>query len=229
MKNNNFINQVMNMDCFDGMSQLETSSVDLIIIDPPYSTPTITAFGRELVKNVADLSIQEMYMKSLKVEFSRILKPGGSVFIFCDDKYYASIFRAFYDWKNTQMVVWDKKKIGMGKPFRKRHELIFFATQDSIDYNRTEGITHYPTVLSYDPVGKEKVHGAQKPVDLISDLIKGFSNDGDVVMDCFIGSGTTAVAAIENNRNFIGFELNETFAKIANERVENAQNNLIKV
>ena len=208
-------------DCLEVMKDIPDKSIDLIIIDPPYSTPTITGFGRKQVKNVADLSIQETYMKCLKEEFERILKDNSPIFIFCDDKYYPSIYRAFYNWQSVQMIVWDKGKIGMGKPFRKRHELIVYANRETIDYNRTENITHYPTVLNYKVVTeKEKVHPAQKPIKLLEDLILGFSNENDTVLDCFMGSGSTGVACKKLNRNFIGIELDENYFKIAKERIE---------
>ena len=209
-------------DCLELMKDIPDKSIDLIIIDPPYSTPTITGFGRKQVKNVADLSIQETYMKCLKEEFERILKDNSPIFIFCDDKYYPSIYRAFYNWQSVQMIVWDKGKIGMGKPFRKRHELIVYANRETIDYNRTENITHYPTVLNYKVVTeKEKVHPAQKPIKLLEDLILGFSNENDTVLDCFMGSGSTGVACVNTNRNFIGIELDENYFNIAKERINN--------
>lgn len=209
-------------DCLELMKDIPDKSIDMIITDPPYSTPVITWFGRKQVKNVADLSIQETYMKTLKSEFERILKPEAPVFIFCDDRYYPSIYRAFYDWKNVQMLIWDKGKIGMGKPFRKRHELLIYANRESIDYYRTENITHYPTVLNYSVVSEhERVHPAQKPVKLLQDLIIGFSKDGDTILDCFMGSGSTGVACINTNRNFIGIELDEKYFNIAKERINN--------
>ena len=209
-------------DCLELMKDIPDKSIDMIITDPPYSTPVITGFGRKQVKNVADLSIQETYMKTLKSEFERILKPEAPVFIFCDDRYYPSIYRAFYDWKNVQMLIWDKGKIGMGKPFRKRHELLIYANRESIDYYRTENITHYPTVLNYSVVSEhERVHPAQKPVKLLQDLVIGFSKDGDTILDCFMGSGSTGVACINTNRNFIGIELDEKYFNIAKERINN--------
>lgn len=213
------LNRIYNEDCIEGMRKITDGSIDVVITDPPYSTPVVTAFGRERFRNVADLSIQETYIRTLKEEFARILKPNGSVFIFCDDGYFSSIYRSFYDWKSLQMIVWDKGRIGMGKPFRKRHELIFYANRESIDYNRSDGITHYPTILKYKPVGNNRIHGAQKPVELVRDLILGFSSPGDVVLDCFMGSGTTAVAAKLTNRNYVGFELNPEFVDVANKRL----------
>ena len=213
------INAIQCADCFDFLPSLPDASVDLIITDPPYSTPTATSFGRTLVKNVGDFSIQETYIKMLKVEFERILKPAAPVFMFCDDSYYPSIFRAFYNWHSVQMLVWDKGKIGMGSPFRKRHELIVYANRSVLDYNRTDGITHYPTVLCYKPVGQSRIHSAQKPVELVRDLILGFSQPGDVVADFFMGSGTTAEAALLTGRNFIGSEISEEYCRIAEERI----------
>ena len=215
------LDKVYNMDCMDLLPQIENESIDMIITDPPYTTPTVTAFGREKVKNVGDLSIQESYIKTLKREFERILKPKAPVFMFCDDTYYPSIFRAFYDWNNVNLLVWDKGKIGMGKPFRRRHELIVYANRQSIDYERTKGITHYPTVLQYKPVA-EKLHGAQKPVELIRDLILGFTKENDIVGDFFMGSGTTAVACKITKRHFVGSEINETYCSIIEERLTTA-------
>jgi site-specific DNA-methyltransferase (adenine-specific) len=215
------LNRIYQRDCIEGMRMLADKSVDIIITDPPYSTPVITSFGRQKVRNVADLSLQETYVKTLKTEFERILKDDAPVFMFCDDGYFSSIYRAFYDWNHLQMITWDKGRIGMGKPFRKRHELIFYANRETMDYNRTDGITHYPTVLNYKPVANnERVHGAQKPVELIRDLIKGFTDEQDVVFDAFMGSGSTAVAAAHENRNYIGFELNPEYVRIANQRLE---------
>ena len=212
--------ELMQGDCLERMKEIPDGSVDLVLTDPPYTTPTVTAFGRDIVRNYADFSIQESFVRCLKAEFERILKPNAPVFIFCDDKYYPSIFKVFYDWKSTQMIVWDKLNIGMGKPFRKRHELIFYANRAAMDYNRTEGISHYPTVLAYKPVGRERVHGAQKPVELVTDLIKGFTNEESVVFDPFMGSGTAGVAAKNLGRDFIGIELDPDYFGIAQERIE---------
>lgn len=66
----------------------------------------------------------------------------------------------------------------------------------------------------------ERLHPTQKPVELIEYLIKTYSNEGDVILDNCIGSGTTAIAAINTNRNFIGFELDKNYFDIANQRIK---------
>lgn len=75
--------------------------------------------------------------------------------------------------------------------------------------------------FSYSVVsGKSKMHPTQKNLDLIEDLIKIHSNEGDLVLDPFMGSGTTAIASINTSRNFIGFELDENYFDVANKRIE---------
>lgn len=66
---------------------------------------------------------------------------------------------------------------------------------------------------------KDKIHPTQKPVDLIAYLIRTYSNEGDVVLDNCIGSGTTAIAAIREKRHFLGFELSKEYFDKANERI----------
>ena len=69
---------------------------------------------------------------------------------------------------------------------------------------------------------KHRFHPTQKPLDLITRLVLASSNEGDIVLDPFMGSGTTAVACINTNRNYIGFELDKHYCEIANERIRNA-------
>lgn len=210
---------IINADCLEYMKTLPDKSFDLVLTDPPYSTPTITSFGRKKVFNLGDLSIQEFYFRSIKSELERILKPDGRVFIFCDDKYYPILFGVFYEWEHKNLVIWDKGRIGMGNPFRKQHELIFYLNRETYEYKKTDGITHYPTVLKYKH-DTDKVHGAQKPVQLVIDLIKGFSKETDTILDPFMGSGTTLVACKHLNRNCVGVEISEKYCKIAQERLD---------
>ena len=71
------------------------------------------------------------------------------------------------------------------------------------------------------------LHPTQKPVALFEYLIRTYTNEGDVVLDNCMGSGTTAIAAMNTNRNFIGFELDETYYNIANERIEKSLERVI--
>lgn len=210
--------EIKNVDCLEGIKELADGSVDVVITDPPYSTPVITSFGRKKFKNLADLSVQEFYFKAIKKELERVLKPDGRVFIFCDDKFYPILYSVFYEWLNLGLIIWDKGKIGMGRPIRKQHELIFYANQGSVEFQKFDDVTHIPSILKVKH-DTNKIHGAQKPVELIEHLIKGFSNEGDLVIDLFGGSASTGVACQNTNRNFIGFELNTEIANASLERL----------
>ena len=87
-------------------------------------------------------------------------------------------------------------------------------------FNLQKGEAKKSNVLSYkkDYGG---LHPTQKPVDLLKDLIKTYSNEGDLVMDFTMGSGSTGVACKESGRSFIGIELDENYFNIAKERIEN--------
>ncbi len=70
------------------------------------------------------------------------------------------------------------------------------------------------------PNVKDKLHPTQKPIDLMKVIVENSSNVGDVVLDCFMGSGSTGVASLESNRKFIGCEIDKKFFDIAKERIE---------
>jgi len=81
--------------------------------------------------------------------------------------------------------------------------------------------TNYPTQLLEFRYDKGKVHPTQKPVALLEYLIKTYTNDMETVLDNTMGSGSTGVACVNTNRNFIGIELDENYFNIAKERIEN--------
>jgi len=203
-------------DCLDGMKRIDNKSIDFILTDPPYTTPTCHAFGRYKVNKLSDLVIQEHYFSTIKSEWERILKPNAPIMVFCDDIYVAVLMGLFYEWHQKNIVVWDKGKIGLGNPFRKQHELIFYANRGAIHLNKDE-LTHIPTVIK--AINHKQYHGAEKPVSLLELLIKGLTKRGDIVLDCFMGSGSVGVAAVNTGRRYLGFEVDRKYYKIALDRI----------
>ena len=216
-------NKIYKIDCMIGMDKLENNSVDMIITDPPYTSPTVHAFGRKKINKLSDLAIQEYYFSQIKNKFERILKPNAPVIIFCDDVYCAVLMGLFYEWQQKNIIIWDKGRIGMGNPFRKQHEFIFYANRGSIKLNK-ESLTHIPSIIK-SPI-KKQYHGAEKPVELIETLINGLTKKGDLILDPFIGSGTTAKACISSKRNYIGFELEDEYIDICNDRLKDVDGGL---
>ncbi len=198
------LNKIYCGDCMELMKQIPDKSVDMVLTDPPYTSPTVNSFGRKIIKRLSDFSIQEYYFTNIKKEFERILKPNAPVLIFCDDIYSAVLTALFYEWQQTNLIVWDKCKIGMGNPFRRQHELIFYANRGSIELNK-EKITHIPSIIKKQI--KKKFHGAEKPVEVLEILINGLTHSNDIICDPFAGSCTTAVAAVRTDRQYICIEI----------------------
>ena len=90
--------------------------------------------------------------------------------------------------------------------------------------NYVREFTNYPSdVLFYDsPITTKRLHTNQKPVDLLEYLIKTYTNEGELVLDNCIGSGSTAVACVNTGRNFIGFETEKKYFDMACKRIEDA-------
>jgi site-specific DNA-methyltransferase (adenine-specific) len=205
-------------DCMESVKKLPSASVDMVLMDPPYSTPTVASFGRQVCKRLSDLAIQEHYFGALKPEIERVLKPDGPLMIFCDDIYYAVLVGLFYDWKQINLLVWDKRKIGMGKPFRRRHECLFYANRGTPPI--AGEMSHIPTILEHS-LTKEH-HGAEKPAALCEQMIRELTPQGGTVLDLFMGSGTTGVAAKNAGRHFIGCELDPGYYATAKARIDSA-------
>jgi DNA modification methylase len=127
-------------------------------------------------------------------------------------------------WSIESLLVWDKQWIGPGgqKGLRPSFELVaLFAGEDFVIPNR--GI---PDVQSFKwSSTKPNGHPAEKPVALMDFLIRNSTKPGDVVMDLFMGSGTTGVAALASDRRFIGVEMDERFFDLACERIKMGTHN----
>lgn len=194
--------------------------VDAVVTDPPYVIPIPAAQGRDSFRNVGDFSIIETAMKLYLGTAFNLLSDEGRAFVFCDGTSYHTSFRIMYPaFNNTALLIWDKMKIGMGREFRKRHELILHGWHCNTPVYK-DG-TGYSDILTAKSVSN-KTHPAQKPVELIEQLLRVCQK---TILDPFMGSGTTGVACVMQRRNFIGIEIEEKYFDIACRRIEEAYKN----
>lgn len=213
-----YINKVICGDCLEVMKDIPDKSVDLVLTDPPYFLPakhyaTRTQFRR----NFSDLGILESFFKGFFVELERILKNNGLFFMFCDGQSYPLFFYySYFFTKAVRPLIWDKKTAYTGYYWRHQHEIILFGVMPE-----SKPIpTGYGDVLKFNAVrvGIRK-HPAEKPVDLIRYIFENTPNEKNIILDPFLGSGTTAIAAKQLGRNFIGIEINPDYCKIAEDRL----------
>lgn len=204
-------------DCIEELRDLEENSVDLVVIDPPYFLPaTHYNTRREFRRNFGDLGVMEGFTKLVFAELKRVIKEDGRFYIFCDGQSYPLFYYHLYPFcKSVRPLIWDKKTSINGYSWRHQHELIIFAEMPKTKPTPTgDGdILRYNAVK----VGIRK-HPAEKPVELLKRFIEKSSKEGDVILDCFAGSGSTGQACKETNRNFIGIEKELQYFKIMQER-----------
>jgi len=182
-------------DCLEILPTLP--KVDAVITDPPYAVPTVVAQGRQITRNLGDMSIIETAMRVYFGAIFERLTDAGRAFVFCDGTSYPVIFRVFYSEFSTALLVWDKGQIGMGREFRKSHELILHGWRSETPiFNDGVGRAD---VLRFAPVSPElRIHPAQKPEPMICELIRV---SGGIILDPFMGSGSTGAAALKNGQS----------------------------
>lgn len=226
-------NWISHKDCLEQIKNIKDHSIDLILTDPPYniakySTGNINLPNRECVNNnLGEWDLKEINPFDYVDEFKRILKPNGNIFIFTSYNLIGKWHEAFdSEFDTFQFFVWHKTN-PMPKIYKNGFlnscELIICLWNKGHKWNfsnQKEMHNFFETSIC---MGLERLknpkHPAQKPLKLIKHLIKIASNEGDLIYDPFMGVGTTGVAAIELNRNFIGVEINKEFFNAAKDRI----------
>jgi len=211
-------------DCIEVLQTLEAGLFDAVITDPPFFHPVnhyVHARGAEpSKKTLSDLSALKHFFRVTADEVARTLKDTGWFYWFCDGQSYGHSFEALYPHcKKVRPLIWDKMVSFNGYTWRHQHELIAWGERQNAE--------RIPTgdgdILKFRAVKvKERRHPAEKPVDLLSALVRKTPGEG-VILDCFMGSASTGVAAMNGGRKFVGIELEPAYFDIACERISQAQ------
>lgn len=218
--------RLVNQNCFDFLKTVSDKSVDLVLIDPPYEVSRDTNFQSGEAKgndtdrfrvsmNFGDWDNNFTGLDLVIKECHRLLKDGGTLICFYDlwklttlkEYFELANFKQlrFIEWVKTNPVPLNSKTNYLTNS---REIAVVGVKKGKPTFNSEydNGIYKYP--ICHD---KGRFHPTQKPVALLEDLILKHSNENDTVLDCFAGSGSTAVAAHNTNRNFIGCELSKEY------------------
>jgi len=218
------LNKIYNSECLLGMKQILDNSVDLIVTDPPYlikyKTKNRKNKQHKFCSEILGDNDEQLIIDYIS-ECYRILKKDSAMYIFCSSKK-IEIFKIELQKKFNikNIIIWVKNNGTMGDlsaQFMQKYEMIILVNKGRKKFNGKR-ITD---VWLFDRVkGNKQLHANQKPLELIEQCIIKHSNENDIVFDGFMGSGTTAIACINTNRNFIGFELDKEYFDIAVKRIE---------
>ena len=219
------LNKIYNEDCLEGMKRIPDNIVDLVVTDPPYLIQYKTGyrknkshkFCREIM-NDSNRNLITYYLK----ECYRILKDNTAAYVFCSSKtvdfFRQEAISAGFILKNT--IIWVKNNWTAGDlkaQYGQQYEPILYLNKGrrTINGKRITDVWSFPRVASH-----SLIHQNQKPVPLIEQCIDKSSKSGGVVFDGFMGSGTTAIACMNTNRNYIGFELDKEYYDLSIKRIK---------
>lgn len=217
--------------CIEVLPTVEAGLADLILVDPPFGIRADAGGFRQRTvhhHNYEDTpDIAREIAQAIILDGFRVAKPMANLFIFCDIDLFPTLkeMAARVGWVPFRTpVIWQKSlSEGMapwqGKGFRRTYEMIFWATKGQ------RGLISSPVdILTVPRVAKsERIHAAQKPVDLLKRLIECSTLPGDFVLDPCCGSGSTLVAARELGRTGMGIEIDPTFFNTAMANVHKQQ------
>lgn len=219
-----------NGDCLELLKDIPDNSIDLVVTDPPYDIETNGAglYKQEDKRYVKELvGMKDGFSEEILDELCRVMKKIN-IYLFCSQKQIIPLVDYFAKRKgcNWNLLSWHKSNPvpTCGNKYLTDTEFILFFREKGVkvygSFNTKK--TYYVTPLNQKDK-KKYGHPTCKPEEIVRNLIINSSNEGEVVLDCFMGSGTTGAACVGINRKFIGIELDEQYFKIAKERIGNAQ------
>lgn len=216
-------------DAINFLKNLPSVSIDIIITDPAYSGMNqrlklgrgkiigkYADAGKNGAKWFEEFHDTENNYKTFLQECYRVLKNNRHIYIMFD--FYsllslAPIARDIFEVKNV--LCWDKANIGLGHYFRRRHEFILFASKGKRPLNSK----NIPDVWKIRRVNASQ-YPTQKPTEVFELMLKGSAEKDFVVCDPFLGSGSSAIAAIKSDCNFLGCDISDKSISISQERVK---------
>lgn len=212
---------LMQGDCLELMKDIPDGSVDMVLTDPPYGMDYQSNW-RTATDKFAKISNDDglSWLGEFVNESYRIMKNDSAAYVFCS-WHKVDVFKSAFEskFKLKNIIVWVKNNHGSGDlkgAYAPKHEFILYMHKGRSLFRN--GRT--PDVMMADKVsGSKMVHPTEKPIALLEKFIGDNSDEGDIIIDPFMGSGTTGVAAKNLNRSFIGIELDESYFNIAKERI----------
>ena len=226
------LNVIYNEDCLIGLKKIPDKTVDLVITDPPYKINNHFAGGKTILSDNLNKYNNELYKNKLtqgynyKIldELLRVMKKIN-IYIFCNGEQIPFYIDYFVLQRKCKMdiIIWNKTNalpLFNNKYLTDKEYCLYFRKGGYCcpqNYEDAKTVFYYPINIK----DKRKWrHPTIKPELLIRKLIRNSSKENDTILDCFMGSGTTAICCLKENRNYIGFEINKNFYETCLRRIK---------
>ena len=223
--------ELYNDDCLNVLRSIDSESIDCVVTDCPYhivqggctskSKPGGMLLG-EQAKNGMLFEYNEIEFLDWLPEVYRVLKQNTHCYVMVNARNLKDLWAAAEDagFEYQNLLVWDKGNATPNRYYMQAYELILMLRKGAarnINDMGTQNILRVPNIT------RVKYHPTEKSPELMGILIKNSTNEGDTVIDPFMGSGSTGIACRELHRDFIGCEIDEKYFKIAKDRIESYQ------
>ena len=222
--------QIICGDCMKSLACISNESIDLLVTDPPYKTTSRGNAGNSggmLQKNINKKGKVFLYNNidcaQYAPEFYRILKDGSHCYIMTNHVNLIHMLNTFTKcgFHFIKSLIWNKGNKIMGQFYMSQFEyILFFRKGKGIKINNcgTSDILSVPNIKTKDENGKN-LHDTEKPIELMKILVENSSKENDIVIDPFMGIGSTGLTCIDTNRKFIGIEIDKEYYNIAKRRL----------
>ena len=222
-----------NADCMDILPTIKSNSIDLVIIDPPYDIPNIVpgsnsrlsqSIGRSLRELEESDIISSYDITKVNTELVRVMR-GINIYIWCNKKQIPEYLNFYVTKLNCafEILCWHKTNatpLFCGKYLTDTEYCLYFHKDSYCKPSYYDDArTYYIAPINVNDK-KYYQHPTIKPLDIMERFIRNSSRVGDVVLDCFMGAGTTGVACKDLQRDFIGVEISKKWFDIAKERID---------
>ena len=229
------LNKIYNMDCNKGIKTIPDNSIDLVVIDPPYiinvkggknNDSELSKKIKKIENELTGNNLTDGYDLKLLDDLVRVMKTIN-IYIWCSGKQIPAYIDFFVKEHNCNMevLIWNKTNampLFNNKYLSDKEYCLYFRKKgycNPNNYNDAKTVYNLPINI------KDKIdwqHPTIKPLSIIRTIIRNSSKENEIVLDCFAGSGTTAVACILENRNYLCYEINKEYFNIALARIEDA-------
>ena len=228
-------------DCLEIMKDIPDKSIDLVVTDCPYHIVSggctniprkdepsgifnrRNTFTQKNAKSGKLFDENDIEFKDWLPEVYRVLKDNTHAYIFINARNLKELQQAAEDvgFKFQNIIIWNKGNSTPNRYYLNAYEMILMLRKGGAKNINNMGTKN---IIDVKNIRGNKTHPTEKPIELNKVFIENSSNENEIVLDPFMGTGSCALACNELNRNFIGIELDEKYFNIAKERINNATN-----